>query len=101
MYERRPYRQLPCFDGARGGVLAIGCLLVDTPFRRTGVPDALVEGAVRAARGRGAIAIEALPRRAEELRDEERWMGSFSTFRRAGFEIVHDFGPYPVLRLTL
>jgi len=101
MYERRPYRNLPCLSGSRDGVFVVGCMLVDPRERHRSIPDALVAGAIGVARERGGRAIEALPRRAADLRDEERWMGSFSTFSRAGFRVVHDFGPYPVLRLSL
>jgi GNAT superfamily N-acetyltransferase len=101
IYEQRIYRKLPCFDGPRDGVLTVGCLLVDPLRRKHGVATALVEGAVALARSRGATAIEAFPRRAEGTRDEEVWTGPFSLLTQAGFEIVHDFAPYPVLRLGL
>jgi hypothetical protein len=101
LYAQRPYRRLPCFEGDRTGVLAIGCLLVDPAYRHRGVVTALVDGAVALGISRGARAIEAFPRRAEGMRDEEAWMGPFSVFSRAGFEVVNDSGPYPVLRRTL
>ncbi|HEX4477076.1 MAG TPA: N-acetyltransferase [Polyangiaceae bacterium] len=101
LYDQRLYRGLPCFSGDRDGVLAVGCFLVDPAVRRTGLSDALVQGGVRIAKEAGARAIEAFPRRAEGLRDEEKWTGPFSAFQRAGFAVVHDFGPYPVVRLAL
>ena len=101
LYGQRLYRRLPCFDGSRDGVFAIGCFLVDPARRRTGVAEALLARAILLARDEGARAIEAFPRRAEGISDAEAWNGPFSLLRRAGFEIVHDFAPYPVLRLAL
>jgi len=101
VYEQRLYRKLPCFGGDREGVLTVGCLLVDPERRKIGVARALLRGAVEHAAAIGARAIEAFPRRAEDLRDADAWMGPFSLFAREGFEIVNDFGPYPVMRLTL
>ena len=101
LYEQRLYRNLPCFSGARERVFAIGCLLVDPELRRHGVARALVRGALDTARGLGASAVEAFPRRAEGVADAELWLGPYSLFIEAGFEVVHDFAPYPVLRLTL
>jgi GNAT superfamily N-acetyltransferase len=101
IYAQRLYRNLPCFGGPREGIATVGCLLVEPASRRRGVATALVKGAVKVARERGARAIEAFPRRAEGLREEEMWTGPFETYLREGFEVVHDFGPYPVLRLEL
>jgi GNAT superfamily N-acetyltransferase len=101
VYEQRLYRNLPCFSGARGSVFTIGCVLVDPAFRRRGVARRLLLGAVDAARATGGSAIEALPRRAEGVADAELWLGPYSMFVQTGFEVVHDFAPYPVLRLTL
>lgn len=101
LYAQRIYRRLPCFDGPRDAVLAIGCMLVDPEHRRRGVAQALLRGAIEVGRARHARALEAFPRRAEGLRDEEVFTGPFSAFLEAGFRIVHDFPPYPVLRLDL
>jgi GNAT superfamily N-acetyltransferase len=101
LYDQRLYRGLPAFSGPREGVLTVGCLLVDEGFRRLGVARALVEHAVVLANTRGARCIEAFPRRAEQAGPAELWMGPFRIFEQAGFEIVSDFGPYPVLRYTV
>jgi GNAT superfamily N-acetyltransferase len=101
LYAQRVYRRLPCFDGDREGVLTVGCLLVDPERRRTGVARALLQAAVAHAAALGARAIEAFPRRAEDLRDADVFMGPFAMFAREGFEIVNDFGPYPVMRKAL
>jgi len=53
---------------------------------------------VRLAEARGARCIEAFPRRAELLGPAELWTGPFSIYEQAGFKIVSDFAPYPVLR---
>jgi GNAT superfamily N-acetyltransferase len=101
LYAQRLYRRLPCFDGPREGVFALGCFLVDPERRRTGVAEALLARGIPLVREKGGRAIEAFPRRAEAISDGEAWNGPFSLLRRAGFDIVHDFAPYPVLRLTL
>lgn len=101
LYDQRIYRHLPCFSGPRDGVLAVGCLLVDPAVRGRGVAHALIAGAIDLGRSAGASAIEAFPRRAEGTRPDEIWTGPFAIFTKAGFEVVHDFAPYPVLRLAL
>lgn len=101
LYDQRVYRALPCLTGDRDGVLAIGCFLVDPAQRRAGVARALVRAGVDIARQRGARAIEAFPRGGDGLGDEERWMGPLSAFVAEGFEVLHDFAPYPVLRRAL
>jgi GNAT superfamily N-acetyltransferase len=101
LYEQRLYKNLPCFGGDRERVYTIGCFLVEPSFRRQGIAHRLVAAGVEAARSAGATAVEAFPRRAELLADEELWTGPFSAFERAGFVVVHDFAPYPVLRREL
>jgi GNAT superfamily N-acetyltransferase len=101
LYAQRLYRGLPCFTGARDGVFTVGCMLVDPRVRRTGIARALLDRAVEIARSRGGTAIEAFPRRAEGISDAEAFTGPLSVFVEQGFEIVHDFAPYPVMRLVL
>jgi GNAT superfamily N-acetyltransferase len=101
LYDQRLYRGLPAFSGARDGVLTIGCLLVDESFRRRGVARAMVEHAIVVAEARGARSIEAFPRRSDQAGAAELWTGPFNIFEQAGFQIVSDFGPYPVLRYTV
>src|SRR5260221_375904 len=101
LYAQRVYRALPCFDGSRQGVLAVGCVLVDPAWRRRSAAEAMLHHAIALARRWGARAIEAFPRRGEGLRDHEVWTGPFPLFAGAGFDVVHDFAPYPVLRLDL
>ena len=101
LYDQRLYRGLPALSGARDGVLTIGCLLVDEEFRRRGVAQALVREAIAIAQARGARSIEAFPRRSEQAGPAELWLGPFSVFERAGFQIVSDFAPYPVLRYVV
>lgn len=101
LYDQRLYRGLKALAGPREGVLTIGCLLVDEAFRRRGVARALVAHAVVLAKTRGARCVEAFPRRSEQAGPAELWTGPFSIFEQAGFEIVSDFAPYPVLRYTV
>lgn len=98
LYAQRLYKGLPCFAGPREGVLTIGCLLVDESVRRRGVARALVKGAVDVAKRTGARAIEAFPRRSEQAGPAELWTGPPQVFLEAGFQVVNDFAPYPVLR---
>jgi GNAT superfamily N-acetyltransferase len=101
LYDQRLYRGLPCFDSPRESTETIGCFLVDERWRRHGVASALLTFGIQSARRRGARAVEAFPRRAEGVSDAEYWMGPVEVFVRAGFRVIHDFGPYPVLRLAL
>jgi len=98
LYEQRLYRGLPCFGGPRDGVLSIGCLLVAEELRRTGVARALVRKGIELAKETGARAVEAFPRRADLAGPAELWTGPITIFLDAGFKIINDFQPYPVLR---
>lgn len=103
LYDQRLYKGLSIFQGPRDGVLTIGCLLVDEDYRRRGVAKALVQGAIAYAHtlGSGIRAIEAFPRRTERMEPAELWTGPPSIFLSAGFEVVSDFAPYPVLRYAV
>jgi GNAT superfamily N-acetyltransferase len=98
LYEQRLYKGLPCFSGERDGILTVGCMLVDEPWRRRGVARALVQRGIELARATRARAIEAFPRRHDQLDAPELWLGPLNVFVAAGFRIVNDFAPYPVLR---
>ena len=98
LYEQRLYKGLACFNGERDGILTVGCMLVDESWRRRGVAHALVQRGIELAGAVRARAIEAFPRRQAELDAPELWLGPVSVFLAAGFRIVNDFAPYPVLR---
>lgn len=101
-YDRRLYKNLPCFEGDRAGVFAIGCFLVHPDHRKRALSTALVRGAVAIAPSWGARALEAFPRRPKEpVRDDELWTGPMGAFEANGFVEVHTFEPYPVLRRAL
>jgi GNAT superfamily N-acetyltransferase len=96
-------RSLPVYRnldlGDEHTTYAIGCLLVHPEFRHLGVARALIEAAPDAAKAWGAAAVEAYPRRSPHpLSDEEAWQGPESAYLAAGFEVIHDSPPYPVLR---
>ena len=101
LYDQRLYKNLPCFQGDRAKVFTIGCFLVDPSVRRQGLSARLVAAGIELARAAGVVAIEAFPRRGDLLADEELWTGPFSAFTSQGFNVVHEFAPYPVLRLDL
>jgi GNAT superfamily N-acetyltransferase len=93
------YRQLDLGDETT--TYSVGCFLVHPTHRKKGVARALVHAAPDFVRKWGGRAIEAYPRRSSApLYDEEAWQGPESVFRGAGFEAVHDEGPYPVLRIS-
>ncbi|MBX3231607.1 MAG: GNAT family N-acetyltransferase [Labilithrix sp.] len=99
----RKLRSLPVYRsldlGDEETTWSIGCLLVRPDRRRHGVARALVLAAPAFVRAGGGRAIEAYPRRADyPLSDEEAWHGHEAMYRAAGFEVVHDEPPYPVLR---
>jgi GNAT superfamily N-acetyltransferase len=98
LYEQRLYKGLPCFGGARDGILTVGCMLVDEDWRRQGVARSLLRTGIELAVAAHARAIEAFPRRHEHARAPELWLGPVNVFLDAGFRIVNDFAPYPVLR---
>lgn len=99
-YDGRLYRGLPCFSGERDNVFTLSCFLIDPHWRRQGLATELLHAVTEWARDRGASALEALPRGSSEVTDEEQWMGPLAMYEEAGFETVHAFAPYPVLRLS-
>ncbi|MCB9590389.1 MAG: GNAT family N-acetyltransferase [Polyangiaceae bacterium] len=101
LYEQRLYRGLPCFQGERAGVMTLGCFLVHPGERRQGVARALLTHGVSYARQHQGTALEAFPRRDEAVGPEALWTGPFDLLSEFGFEVVNDFGPYPVMRLRL
>lgn len=101
LYAQRVYRSLPCFGGERAGVYAVGCFLVEPARRRSGIGRALLRAGIDQARRAGARVLEAFPRRAEGVRNEELWTGPLGLFLAEGFEIVSDQAQYPVLRRAL
>lgn len=101
LYDQRLYKGLPCLDRPVDGVWTVGCLFVREDQRRRGVATALLAAAVGAARGAGARAIEAFPRSDVDVADAALMMGPLALFVNAGFDVIHDFAPYPVLRRRL
>jgi GNAT superfamily N-acetyltransferase len=101
LYEQRLYKGLQCFNGDRHGIYSIGCMLVREDQRRRGIGRALIAGAVAEAARSGARAIEAFPRSDTDASDAALMLGPLQPFLDAGFQVVRDFFPYPVLRLEL
>lgn len=101
LYRERVYRELPCFAGERTDIYSVGCFFVEEAQRRRGVARALLRHGIREVKTLGGRAIEAFPRRGEGLPVDQAFTGPFELFMAEGFVVVHDFAPYPVLRLTL
>jgi GNAT superfamily N-acetyltransferase len=101
IYEQRPYRALPLLGANAPGVWAVGCFLVDPEFRRRGVARGLLATGIELARAAGARRIDAFPRRAFGVGDEELWTGPLALFEAAGFGVTHEQSQYPVLSLPL
>lgn len=101
LYQQRLYRGLPCFDRPAAGVFTLGCFLVDPEYRGRGLSRDLIRAGVALARDLGASSVEALPRGELAQSPAERWLGRPSALLAEGFEVVHDFEPYPVLRRVL
>jgi GNAT superfamily N-acetyltransferase len=98
LYQGRLYRGLPCFSGDRQGVYTVSCFLVDPLHRRQSVARRLLQQTVAAVQRLGARSLEALPRGATDVPDEQQWLGPLALYREEGFVTVHDFAPYPVMR---
>lgn len=96
-------RALPVYRNLALGdervTFSIGCLLIRPDARGRGIARALVSAAPAIARAWGGSAVEGYPRRSTEpLHPEEAWQGPERIFVEAGFDPVHDVGPYPVYR---
>lgn len=101
LYQGRLYRGLPCFSGDRSRVLTVACFLVDPSWRRRGVAKHLLSVMKTHAARLGARHLEAFPRTATDVPDEQHWLGPPDLLAGRGFEVVHDFAPYPVMRISL
>lgn len=85
-------------------VWSIVCFFVHRDYRRSGVAQGLLEGAISYAGSQGATLIEAYPPEHEPGRsaDASVYMGTVPLFTRAGFREVARRSPKrPILRLTL
>jgi GNAT superfamily N-acetyltransferase len=101
LYDQRLYRNLNCLQRNPDGVFTLGCFFIDPDYRGRGLAARLLAAAIELARQLGAKTLEALPRGGAAVSDAELWMGRASTFVAAGFQLVHNFEPYPVFRLEL
>ena len=101
IYEQRVYRGISGLGAERAGVWTVGCFLVDVSFRHQGVARAMLRHGLELACAAGATSVEAFPRRAEGVRDEELWTGPLGLFTSEGFAVVHEQSQYPVLRRDL
>lgn len=95
---RLPYRDLD----DPGGVLSLGCFLVDPTVRRAGVAGALLDGALAHGAAFGGRFLEAYPRVSDApLHDGEAWQGPLALFVSRGFSVVREAPQYPVLRRAI
>lgn len=81
-------------------VWSITCFFVARPARGKGVTRALIDGAVRYARTRGAAVVEAYPvDLGREVADAWVYTGAASTFRELGFrEVARRSRTRPIVR---
>lgn len=80
---------------------AITCFKVIPLCRRAGVATKLLEAVLEDLPSRGALRVEAFPRRTEDDDAMELWTGPMALFARAGFHVVHDDATRPVLAKQL
>lgn len=101
VYAQRLYKGLPALQREPTDIHTVACFLVREDFRHRGVARALLAGAIEQAPRWGARALEAFPRSDTDCGDAALMMGPLKLFIEAGFELVHDSAPYPVLRRVL
>lgn len=85
-------------------VWSIVCFFIASAYRQQGLSTQLVAAAIEHARARGAEIIEAYPHCTSSSHSlpAERYMGTLSTFHKAGFHLAADRGGKRViLRLNL
>ena len=84
-------------------VWSIVCFVVPSEHRGEGVARALLQGAVRYARKRGARIVEAYPvDKARRSSDTSMWFGAKSMYDRAGFtEVARRKPARPIVRLVV
>jgi ribosomal protein S18 acetylase RimI-like enzyme len=84
-------------------VWSVICFVVPSKYRRQGVAQALLDGAVAYARKHGARLVEAYPvDKSARSNDEYMWFGAKSMYDRAGFEEVARRKPHrPIVRRKL
>jgi GNAT superfamily N-acetyltransferase len=84
-------------------VWSIVCFVVPSEYRRQGVAQSLLAGAIRYARRRKVKLLEAYPvDKRGALADDSLWFGPMSLFQSAGFtEVARRKPTRPVVRLAL
>lgn len=84
-------------------VWSIVCFVVPSPFRGQGVARALLEGAIKFARKKGAEVLEAYPMdKKRRGSPNDMWFGAKSMYDKHGFEEVARRKPErPIVRLAL
>jgi len=84
-------------------VWSVICFVVPAEYRGQGVAHALLQGAIRYAKRRGATCLEAYPvDKPGRSSDDGMWFGAKSMYDRAGFKEVARRKPArPVVRLKL
>lgn len=85
-------------------VWSIVCFFIARPYRRQGVSEQLIRGAVEMARRHSAVALEAYPvvPQEAEMPDAFAWTGILSSFQKLGFrEVARRSVNRPIVRLML
>lgn len=101
-YAQRYYRGLACLQGGQPDTYLLACALIHPEYRKRGLTEQLVAGAVELAASRGARFVEAFPRRlGAGAHDEDLFTLPDGPLARRGFVQVGGEDPYPVLRLEI
>jgi GNAT superfamily N-acetyltransferase len=102
-----PREQYPALERSRilkpvddQPVWSVSCLFVAKPYRKRGMSERLLRGAVAFAAERGAAIVEGYPTDpSSELPDPFVWTGTVAAFRKAGFdEVLRRSKSRPIVR---
>jgi len=85
----------------RSDTWAVTCFLIAKRFRGRGLAAFLLDEVLSDLRVRGAVRVEAFPKRGPELDTMDLWNGPEAMFRAAGFRVVKEDPVRPVLALDL
>jgi GNAT superfamily N-acetyltransferase len=77
-------------------IWAITCFFIIASYRSQGFAHQLLEKVLQEISAKGAVHVQAFPRRGANLEDKDVWTGPESVFVKAGFQIEKDHQLFPV-----